>query len=246
MSEETSKVDDKKSLKRKFKEINRSKEAKKPPMPVYGKYNILKMLKENHCLIADEEQLVNAFPRNKRYDLDDIKGFVNKTAQRSQAITEKSNKTKEFKRANDLVKCIEECDSPNTERNLDIPLSLKTITDVFNYTDEEVDVRMLYQTLTNFSLGFPTCHMDQTTNDFLYGVYKEFIDQVHTPEFQEDVKRYQKFFNGRASGEDDRPDVKHPTDFSDMEFVVRSTFNCPSMNPLNIPYSLLNKPKDSV
>lgn len=51
-----------------------AKEVKKPPMPTYGKYNILKVLKENHCLIADEEeQLGHVFPRNKRYDLDDIK-----------------------------------------------------------------------------------------------------------------------------------------------------------------------------
>ncbi len=47
--------------------------APKPSMPTYGKYNVLKILKENHCLIPDEEQLINAFPRNKRYNLDDIK-----------------------------------------------------------------------------------------------------------------------------------------------------------------------------
>lgn len=64
------------SQKRKFKDVDeivKKKDVKKPPMPTYGKYNILKMLKENHCLIADEEQLSNAFPRNKRYNLDDIK-----------------------------------------------------------------------------------------------------------------------------------------------------------------------------
>lgn len=242
MSEETSTSANTSSLKRKYEKTDPTKEAKKPPMPVYGKYNILKMLKENHCLIADEKQLANAFPRNKRYDLDDIKGFVNKTAQKSQAITEKSNKTNEFKRATNLVKSIEEC-CPFTQRQqLEIPLSLKTLTDVFNYTDEEVDVRMVYQTLTNLSLGFPTTHMDQATNEFLYGVYKEFIDQMNTPEFQEDVKKYQNFINGEV----DRPDVKHPTDFNDMEFVVKSTFNCPSMNPLNIPYSFLHKTKDSL
>lgn len=63
-------------LKRKHKEVEEivtKKDVKKPPMPTYGKYNILKILKENHCLIADEEQLSTAFPRNKRYDLDDIK-----------------------------------------------------------------------------------------------------------------------------------------------------------------------------
>lgn len=70
---------DEKVKKRKFKEdvdeetIDK-KEVKKPSMPTYGKYNILNILKENHCLIADEQQFTNAFPRNKRYDLDDIKG----------------------------------------------------------------------------------------------------------------------------------------------------------------------------
>lgn len=47
--------------------------VKKPPMPTYGKYNILKILKENHCLIADEEQLQKAFPRKKIYTIEDIK-----------------------------------------------------------------------------------------------------------------------------------------------------------------------------
>lgn len=87
MSEETSTSANKNLPKRKYdktnspketnalKETDAPKEAKKPPMPVYGKYNVLKMLKENHCLIADERQLTNAFPRNKRYDLDDIKGM---------------------------------------------------------------------------------------------------------------------------------------------------------------------------
>lgn len=66
-----------KLLKRKIKvDIDdecEKKERKKPSMPTYGKYNVLKILKDNHCLIADEEQLRRAFPRNKRYDLDDIK-----------------------------------------------------------------------------------------------------------------------------------------------------------------------------
>lgn len=75
MSEETS-VAKEKSQKRKYEQTTAPKEAKKPPMPVYGKYNILKMLKENHCLIADEDQLINAFPRNKRYNLDEIKGMT--------------------------------------------------------------------------------------------------------------------------------------------------------------------------
>lgn len=64
---------------------------------------------------------------------------------------------------------------PFTERTLDVPLSLKTITDVFTYEAEEVDVRMLYQTLTNLSLGFPTSQLDNASNDFLYGVYKASI-----------------------------------------------------------------------
>lgn len=70
------------------------------------------------------------------------------------------------------------------------------------------------------------------------------MDQVDTPAFQEDVKKYQEFLNDNVS--EDRPDVKHPTDYSDMEFVVRSTFNCPSINPLNIPFSLLHRTKDSL
>lgn len=63
--------------------IVKRKDVKKPSMPTYGKYNILKILKENHCLISDDLQRVllsNAFPRNKRYDLDDIRSensFIN-------------------------------------------------------------------------------------------------------------------------------------------------------------------------
>lgn len=76
-SEEITEAGNANLLKRKFKvdvdEEFEKKEVKKPPMPTYGKYNILKILKENHCLIADEDQLNNAFPRNKRYNLDDIK-----------------------------------------------------------------------------------------------------------------------------------------------------------------------------
>lgn len=76
-SEERTEAGNKKLLKRKIKEdvdedVDK-KEVKKPPMPTYGKYNILNILKENHCLITDEEQLSNAFPRNKRYNIDDIK-----------------------------------------------------------------------------------------------------------------------------------------------------------------------------
>lgn len=97
--------------------------------------------------------------------------FVNKSAQKSQSITDKNNKSTEFQKANELIKSIEErC--PFADRTLDIPLALKTITDVFNYEEEAIDVRMLYQTLTNLSLGFPTSHMDNMTNDFLYGLYK--------------------------------------------------------------------------
>lgn len=145
-------------------------------------------------------------------------------------------------------------------------MSLKTITDVFKYEDEEVDVRMLYQTLTNLSLGFPTTYLDSATNDFLYGVYKvrslshhrtyiiftvcsllqqEFLETVDTPEFQEDVRKYQNFFSSKRNACDDRADVKHPTDSSDIELVVKSALNSSSINPLNIPYSLLHKPKDT-
>lgn len=66
-------------LKRKFKEdvdeeITTPQDVKKqPPMPTYCKYNILKVLKENHCLIADEEVLSKIVARNKHYDLDDVK-----------------------------------------------------------------------------------------------------------------------------------------------------------------------------
>lgn len=77
---ETTSTGNKKIVKRKHTEddgIDNKKGVKKPPMPTYGKYNILKILKENHCLIADEEQLSGAFPRNKRYDLDDIKSKRN-------------------------------------------------------------------------------------------------------------------------------------------------------------------------
>lgn len=64
---------DVKPLKRKYNKGGPQSD-KKPPMPVYCKYNILKMLKENHCLISDEGQLqAKAFPRNSRYTLDDIK-----------------------------------------------------------------------------------------------------------------------------------------------------------------------------
>lgn len=68
-----------KKLKRKFKddvveESTTPKDVKKkPPMPTYCKYNVLKILKENHCLIADEEVLSKLVARNKHYDLDDIK-----------------------------------------------------------------------------------------------------------------------------------------------------------------------------
>lgn len=77
MSEETtSSANDvnEKTSKRKYEEVvPTSKKEKKPPMPCYGKYNILKMLKENHCLFPDEDQLSNAFARYKRYSLDEIK-----------------------------------------------------------------------------------------------------------------------------------------------------------------------------
>lgn len=75
--------EDENFLKRKYKEVVDNeedgefpdkKEVKQPPMPTYGKKNIVKILKRNHCLIPDESiELVNAFPRNKRYDLDDIR-----------------------------------------------------------------------------------------------------------------------------------------------------------------------------
>lgn len=198
--EETAPCNNEKLLKRKYKEdvdeqtVVEPKEVKKPPMPTYGKYNILKVLKENHCLIADEEQLTSVFPRNKRFDLEDVKSkknsdilfteqksnlippshteFINKTARKSQSITQKNNKSIEFKRATGLIKSIE-ARRPLTDQTLDIPLSLKTITDVFNYEEEvDVDVRMLYQTLTNLSLGFPTSTMDNATSEFLYGVYQ--------------------------------------------------------------------------
>lgn len=97
--------------------------------------------------------------------------FINKSAQKSQSITNKHIKSAEFKRSNELIKSIESR-TPFTDRTLDIPLSLKTITDVFTYQPEEVDVRMLYQTLTNLSLGFPTSPLDNASNDFLYGLYK--------------------------------------------------------------------------
>ena len=96
---------------------------------------------------------------------------MNKSAAKSQSITEKNNKSAEFKRANDLIKCIEDS-VPFTERSLNIPLCLKTIADVYNYEQEELDVRSLYQTLTNLSLGLPTPQLDQGTSDFLYAVYK--------------------------------------------------------------------------
>lgn len=100
-----------------------------------------------------------------------LTAFVNKTAQKSQSITEKNNTTSEFKRATELIASIEQrC--PFTSRTLELPLSLKTITDVYNYEEEDVDMRMLYQTLTNLSMGFPTMNMDNATNDFLYGIYK--------------------------------------------------------------------------
>lgn len=99
--------------------------------------------------------------------------FISKTAQKSQTIVEKNNKSQEFKRATELIKSIEQR-SPFSERTLDVALSLKTIADVFDYNEDEkeVDVRMLYQTLTNLSLGFPTSHMDDVTNEFLHSLYK--------------------------------------------------------------------------
>lgn len=90
---------------------------------------------------------------------------------KSQLITEKNNKSREFKRATDLIKCIEER-GPFKDQPLDIPLSLKTLTDVFQYEEEEVDLRMLYQTVTNLSMGFPTSQLDTAANGFLCGVYK--------------------------------------------------------------------------
>ncbi|KAJ6649496.1 hypothetical protein Bhyg_04732, partial [Pseudolycoriella hygida] len=218
-----------------------AKGQKKNPMPTYGKYNILKILKENNCLLPKEEELCKAFPRNKRYDLNDIKKFVNKAARKSQSITEKNNRSPEFKRANDLIESIKEC-IPFSERSLALPLCLKTITDVFSYEEEALDVRMLYQTLTNLSLGLPTPPLNNETNDFLYGLYKEFVDQMNSPQFKEDVLKYQEFFNN-GNESNNRREMKHPTEDSDMRFVIEHTLNCPSVNPLNIPFALLHKPK---
>lgn len=80
-------------------------------------------------------------------------------------------KCPEFERSNKLIKAIE-AQSSFAERSIDIPLSLKAVTDVFEYEEDDVDLRILYQTLTNLSLGFPTAQLDDTTNAFLYGVYK--------------------------------------------------------------------------
>lgn len=77
-------------------------------------------------------------------------------------------------------------------------------------------------------------------------ILQEFLEQVNTPEFQADVRQYQRFFKNKYHESEECPDIKHPTDDSDMQLVVKSTLNCPSVNPLNIPYSLLHKPKDAM
>lgn len=58
------------------------------------------------------------------------------------------------------------------DQGLDIPIAIKTLADVYDFQQETVDLRLLYQTLANLSLGFPTMQMDKTTSNVLYGVYK--------------------------------------------------------------------------
>lgn len=74
---------------------------------------------------------------------------------------------------------------------------------------------------------------------------QEFLEQVNTSQFQDDVRKYQSNLKSSGNASNDRADIKHPTGDSDMKLVIKSALNCPSINPLNVPYSLLHKPKDS-
>lgn len=85
--------------------------------------------------------------------------------------------------------------------------------------------------------------MENVITDRLF--QQEFLEQVNTKQFQEDIQKYQNKFNSSSFTSEEHVDIKHPTDNSDMQFLTKSALTSPSVNPLNVPYSLLHKPKDT-